>query len=278
MAVAFGLAACGRSSIFAEDGADEQAGGGYASPGQGDDLSAADGAGGEDTTRDDAVGDDAASPGDEGCSASVPPYMPVGNPSTACWDCASQSCSSQIAACRADCACSDALGSALACLAAGSGAAGCFTGSSGGPAWATVATCIVSNGGSCGCPGVLSVVPGSGPPDAAIPSSCPGYPSIPFEPDAAPDTCALTPADVACTETSDCVIYTLGTCGCVTPVYGVNRSSAVRCVYNCPPPPPPPGCPSEGRVTQTCQVVDDPTEVEVACVNGQCVTYAAGGP
>ncbi len=274
MAIALGLTlACSRSSLWLYEGTLGQGAEDDASPG--------------------------AAPGssvDGACNATVQPYVPVGSPSTACWDCASRGCSAEIAACRADCPCSQALGGALACLAVGSGAAGCFQGAtaSANPAWAELTSCIVSTGGTCGCPGVLMVVPGSsgssgsssgggsaGPVDAvapgAFPPSCAGYAPLVLQPDAAPDTCAFTPADVACTESGDCVPYTRLGCSCIDAVYGVTRSNMVRCAAP-PCPPPPEGCPASGFVTQSCQVVNDLSQVAVACVNGQCKTYATNGP
>lgn len=103
-------------------------------------------------------------PVDDGCTPSVAPFQPVGEASTACWDCASAACSTEIATCRGDCVCSEALSSALSCLAAGNPAGPCFSSPSdtvNDSAWSAVTSCIVGAGGGCGCPGVLSVVPGS---------------------------------------------------------------------------------------------------------------------
>jgi hypothetical protein len=120
----------------------------------------------------------------------------------------------------------------------------------------------------------------------AFPESC-GQFTFALNPDAAPHTCAFTPADVACNRNADCEWYIAVGCGCFQPVYGVNKVRTAACS---PPPCPPPlaGCPEDasgGYLTQDCQLVDNSpysrfidsgTTVAVACVNHQCMTYAAG--
>jgi hypothetical protein len=114
--------------------------------------------------------------------------------------------------------------------------------------------------------------------DAAVPDAFPadcGVLTLTLRPDAAPNTCAFTPADVACDTSDDCIPYTLVSCGCIDGVYGLNKTNAVRCI---PPPCPPPinGCPVSGLETQDCQVVATQQDVAVTCANHQCMTYAVG--
>jgi hypothetical protein len=119
----------------------------------------------------------------------------------------------------------------------------------------------------------------------AFPASCPQF-SFPLRLDAAADTCAFSPTDVACTTDSDCVAYPVVGCGCFDPIYGVNKTGTERCI---PPPCPPPteACAPDASglyLTQDCQFVDNSIYtrtvvsgdiVKVACVNHQCETYAA---
>jgi hypothetical protein len=113
----------------------------------------------------------------------------------------------------------------------------------------------------------------------ALPTSCPGQPQLALDPDAAPHTCAFTPADVACNTNADCTTHVVVQCQCIDRVYGVNTANTIRCP---PPPCPPPinGCPSNasGYRTQDCQVVVKLQDVAVACVGHQCLTYAAPNP
>ena len=114
--------------------------------------------------------------------------------------------------------------------------------------------------------------------DAAVPDAFPadcGEVTLVLRPDAAPNTCAFTPADVACNTGTDCNSYLVNGCGCIEPLYGVNTASTAKCE---PPPCPPPlgGCPASGFETQDCKVVTDSQHVAVACVNHQCMTYAVG--
>lgn len=97
-------------------------------------------------------------------------------------------------------------------------------------------------------------------------------------PDAAPHTCALFQPDVVCDKDTDCTVCVWITCGCIDMVYGLNVASTMRC-----PPPPPcavlPGdeCSASGLETQNCQLVNHVTDVAVACVNHQCLTYPMVG-
>jgi hypothetical protein len=118
------------------------------------------------------------------------------------------------------------------------------------------------------------------PADGEIPDASPGS-CGPFasadDPDGAPGMCGITPADVACTTDADCTSYSVARCGCVDPVYGVNKASTAGCI---PPPCTPPiqACAPDasGLETEDCQLVQDPTQVGVACVNHQCTTFARG--
>ncbi len=98
--------------------------------------------------------------------------------------------------------------------------------------------------------------------------------SVPLVPDAAPHTCALTPADVACNVDSDCTVLNVEHCGCTSQAYGVSTSADV----SCPAPPCVPtlpdagGCAVTGVVTEDCQIAPTLADVGVQCVNHQCVT------
>jgi hypothetical protein len=128
------------------------------------------------------------------------------------------------------------------------------------------------------------------PPDA-FPASCGDY-AFTLVADAAANTCAVSPADVACTTDGDCVPFPIYSCGggCFQPIFAVNKSSTSRCD---PPPclPPTGGCPGDASgfyLTQDCRYgdnspylqvpVDSGTLVEVACVNHRCQSYAAPAP
>ena len=88
--------------------------------------------------------------------------------------------------------------------------------------------------------------------------------------DAAPNTCAFTPADMACDTSGDCIPYTVINCGCIDGVYGVNKTNTVHCIPPpCPPPPPINGCTVSGLETQDCQLLAPQQDVAVACVNHQ---------
>jgi hypothetical protein len=108
----------------------------------------------------------------------------------------------------------------------------------------------------------------------AFPTSCPGQPDLALDPDAAPHTCAFTPADVACNTNADCTTHVVVACQCIDRVYGVNTANTLRC------PPPLNGCPSNasGYRTQDCQLVVKLQDIAVACVGHQCLTYAAPNP
>jgi hypothetical protein len=89
--------------------------------------------------------------------------------------------------------------------------------------------------------------------------------------------CQLSPGNVACESTNDCIVTLLPLC-CGSDAVGVNRDASVVC----PPPngcmPPPPGsginaC-SPGVATEDCRVVAALQYVGVACVDNQCLTYA----
>jgi hypothetical protein len=95
-----------------------------------------------------------------------------------------------------------------------------------------------------GCGGDTRVVPDAGTDDAsnvgsssgvddveipdAFPTSCAAV-VFTLAPDAAPNTCAFTPADVACDANADCAPYRVIGGGRIDLVYGVNKTSTVRC-------------------------------------------------
>lgn len=88
--------------------------------------------------------------------------------------------------------------------------------------------------------------------------------------------CGFTPTDVACDSSSECRTFTVpGHCGCGGQVVGVNTTSTgsiVRCPLTyCPPPPSGTLCP---LLTEHCEAIYDASNVAVACVDHQCVTYA----
>jgi len=92
-------------------------------------------------------------------------------------------------------------------------------------------------------------------------------------------TCRLSPGNVACESTNDCVVYPIGLC-CGIDAVGVNRDASLICPpQNCPPKPPPGSeveCSPGSIATEDCRVVAARQYVGVACVNNQCLTYAIG--
>jgi hypothetical protein len=117
-------------------------------------------------------------------------------------------------------------------------------------------------------PGIPNPPP-TEPPDAAC-----GSPYFETVADGGPSGCAFTASDVACDADTDCVPYVVSLC-CVDPVRGVNKTSTAVCVG---PPCPPPhlgSCPGYGFETQDCKLESDLKSVGVACVHGECVSYAA---
>jgi hypothetical protein len=108
----------------------------------------------------------------------------------------------------------------------------------------------------------------------AFPANCGQY-TLVIRPDAAPNACAFTPADVACNTSTDCTSYLVNGCGCIEPLYGVNTASTVKCE---PPPCPREDCQADasGFETQDCKLVQGSNQAAVACVNHQCMTYAVG--
>jgi hypothetical protein len=130
-----------------------------------------------------------------------------------------------------------------------------------------------------------STAPDSGPNglgDARVsgtsPASC-----VPFAhlmlPDAAPGMCLVTPADVACEASDDCepnYVRGCAICG-VFSVYGLSKVNTLSCPPPpcAPPPQPVPPCVDSGFTTQDCRFVVSYEDIAVACVDGQCMTYAA---
>ncbi|MGD0676075.1 MAG: hypothetical protein ABSC94_11685 [Polyangiaceae bacterium] len=107
-------------------------------------------------------------------------------------------------------------------------------------------------------------------------ATCTGY-AFEIELDAAPNTCAFTAADVACNTNADCTTYVKSGCGCADPVYGVNQASTALCIAPpCVAPRTTCDADASGLYTQDCQFVSDLPNVSVACVDHQCLTYAAG--
>jgi hypothetical protein len=93
-------------------------------------------------------------------------------------------------------------------------------------------------------------------------------------PDAAPGTCALTPADVACNTASDCKVLLRLDCSCYVPAVGVNVNSTAACLPPpCPPPPAGGGCEGGGYISQDCAMVGSSNLVGVGCVDHQCRTF-----
>jgi hypothetical protein len=89
--------------------------------------------------------------------------------------------------------------------------------------------------------------------------------------------CQLSPGNVACQSTNDCIVTLLPLC-CGSDAVGVNRDASLVCPppNGCMPPPPGSGIPacSPGVATEECRVVAALQYVGVACVNNKCLTYA----
>jgi hypothetical protein len=127
----------------------------------------------------------------------------------------------------------------------------------------------------------LSPVDSSLPPwgynlDAAAPdpfdASC-GSLALSLDPDATPNTCEVSPADVACNAAADCTVFQVGHC-CFSNLYGVNTASTARCpLPPCAPPSQP--CGTTGYVTEDCSDVPSLSDVGVACIDHRCRTFAA---
>jgi hypothetical protein len=113
--------------------------------------------------------------------------------------------------------------------------------------------------------------------------------SLPLDllPDAAPNTCAVAPSDVACTTDADCTAREMAAmCGCAPPIWGVSVSNTIG-VCIAPPcaipmmPDGAPGCApgTSGFETQDCQIAPDSAHVGVRCIDKMCMTYTlpAGG-
>jgi len=103
-------------------------------------------------------------PGDAGC----PPASWLPPPSlSGCWTCLATMCSAELAACAADCTCSQALATALVCETGGAAPAQCFgpVAMGGGPATIPLASCLLS--ATAGCPCSSGHTSGPSPLDAA---------------------------------------------------------------------------------------------------------------
>jgi hypothetical protein len=91
--------------------------------------------------------------------------------------------------------------------------------------------------------------------------------------------CQLSPGNVACESTSDCIVNLLPMC-CGSAAVGVNRDASLVCLppNGCLPPPPGSGIAScsPSVATEDCRVVAARQYVGVACVNNHCMTYAVG--
>lgn len=113
---------------------------------------------------------------------------------------------------------------------------------------------------------------------SAVPTMC-----VPFAPlrlpEAASEASLAAAASVACSTSTDCEPrYCRGCAICgVFPVVGLNKMHALSCVPPpcAPPPQPVPPCVDSGFTTQDCQFVATFQQIAVACVNQQCMTYAA---
>jgi hypothetical protein len=127
---------------------------------------------------------------------------------------------------------------------------------------------------------------GDSGPDGVVDARVPdGFPAncVPFSPlrlpDASPDTCLVSAADLVCQTNEDCEPYFRRGCAIcgVFSVIGLNKSNTVQCpAPPCAPPSQPvPPCVDSGFTTQSCQFVASYTDIAVACVNQQCMTYAA---
>jgi hypothetical protein len=91
--------------------------------------------------------------------------------------------------------------------------------------------------------------------------------------------CQLSPSNVACESTNDCVVTLIPLC-CGSEAVGVNKDASLVCLppNGCLPPPPGSGiapC-SPSVATEDCRTVAARQDVGVACVNQQCLTYAVG--
>jgi hypothetical protein len=140
------------------------------------------------------------------------------------------------------------------------------------PAALVVATVLMA-----ACGGSTQLVPddGAAPLDAAETSvdACAAT-TVDLVPDAAPGTCAFTPADVACNTASDCKVLLRLDCACYVPAVGVNVDSTAACLPPpCTPPPADGGCESTGYITQDCAMVGSINLVGVGCVDHQCRTF-----
>jgi hypothetical protein len=96
--------------------------------------------------------------------------------------------------------------------------------------------------------------------------------------DATPHADRFPPSDGACVTTADCTVVPCPSCGCVTLVYGVNTASNVEC-FGPPCPPPGPGhgyggCSKNGFWTQDCKIVAALADVDVACIQHECVALS----
>ena len=90
-------------------------------------------------------------------------------------------------------------------------------------------------------------------------------------------TCRLSPGNVACESTNDCIVSFLPQCCGSSIAVGVNRDASLVCLppNGCLPPPGSGPC-SPSVATEDCQAVAGSHDVGVACVNSQCLTYAIG--
>jgi hypothetical protein len=104
-----------------------------------------------------------------------------------------------------------------------------------------------------------------------------GCDPFPVVADAAPGTCAFTPADLACKTFADCILYVIHSCSCPVAVIGVSKTSTALCVPPpCPAPQPDSGCfGAQSYESQDCIVSNALGEIIVDCMNGQCMTQAA---
>jgi len=89
--------------------------------------------------------------------------------------------------------------------------------------------------------------------------------------------CQLSPGNVACESTNDCIVNFLPQCCGSSLAVGVNRDASLVCAppNGCLPPPGSGPC-APSVATEDCQEVAASHYVGVACVNNQCLTYAIG--
>jgi hypothetical protein len=90
-------------------------------------------------------------PGDGGCPAVS--WQP-GPAFSTCWDCMWRGCSTQLTACAADCACSQAVANAIACSNGGGPSFQCFGpgfGPTGNPPMPPLGICLSIASADCGC-------------------------------------------------------------------------------------------------------------------------------